>query len=91
MRLNLGRALAALCLAGVLLGVWAIPASAQAAAANEKPRLYTYAAYWSIPRARWEDMAKAGPANQKIFDGAARLDRATCRCAMRRQTGARSG
>jgi hypothetical protein len=70
MRLNPGRALAGLCLAGMLLGVWAIPASAQTATANEKPRLYTYAAYWTIPRARWEDMAKAGTANQKIFDAA---------------------
>src|SRR5262249_17394288 len=57
-------------LTGVLLGVWAIPAAAQTAGAGEKPPLYTYAAYWTIPRARWEDMAKAGTANQKIFDTA---------------------
>jgi hypothetical protein len=70
MKLNSGRALASLCLAGAVLGVWAIPAGAQTAGASEKPRLYTYAAFWTIPRARWDDMAKATTANQKIFDAA---------------------
>jgi hypothetical protein len=70
MKTNSGRALAYLCLAAVLLSVWTLPVAAQTAGAGEKPRLYTYAAYWTIPRGRWDEMAKAGTSNQKIFDTA---------------------
>ena len=51
-------------------GVWAAPAAAQTAEMKEKPRLYTYAANWVIPRSRWEDMEKASTGNQKILDAA---------------------
>lgn len=57
-----------LCL--VTIAVCGLPASAQNTDAKEKPRLYTYVSNWVIPRARWEEMQKAGAANQKILDGA---------------------
>lgn len=63
------RIIASLCLVG-MFGVWTMPAGAQTAEAKEKPRLYTYVANWTIPRARWTDMEKAGAANQKTLDHA---------------------
>ena len=46
-------------LAGVCL--LSLPAAAQGAGSaevKEKPRLYTYVALWSLPRAQWADWAK---------------------------------
>jgi len=56
--------------AAALAGTLAAPAGAQTADAKDKPRLYTYEAYWSIPRARWAEMEKPNPGSQKIFDNA---------------------
>lgn len=56
-----------LCTAAVL-GVWAAPAGAQSAEVKEKPQMYSYVAYWAIPRARWAEMDKAVAADQKILD-----------------------
>jgi hypothetical protein len=64
-----GRAIASLCLAAAL-GIGTLPAGTQAAEVKEKPRLYTYVASWTIPRARWEDMEKASGASQKMLDSA---------------------
>jgi len=69
MKIILGRVIAGACLVATL-AVWTIPAGAQSGEMKEKPRLYTYAASWVIPRARWTDMEKAGTANQKILDHA---------------------
>jgi hypothetical protein len=69
MKMTLGRVIASACLTTVL-GMWAFPAGAQAAAVKEKPQMYTYVANWVVPRARWEDMEKASGANQKILDAA---------------------
>ena len=69
MKMIPGRVIASACLTTVL-GIWACPAGAQAAAVKEKPQMYTYVANWVVPRARWEDMEKASGANQKILDGA---------------------
>lgn len=52
------------------LGLCVAPASAQSPEAKEKPPLYTYVSNWDIPRARWDDMQKAGARNQKILDAA---------------------
>jgi hypothetical protein len=54
----------------VIAGAWAVPARAQMAEVKEKPRLYTYEAFWSMPRARWTEMEKVNPGNQKILDNA---------------------
>jgi hypothetical protein len=69
MKMILGRAIASACVA-TALAVWAVPAAAQTTETKEKPRLYTYAAEWVIPRSRWDDMEKASTGNQKILDAA---------------------
>ena len=43
------------------------PAGAQTSEVTEKPRLYTYVASWTIPRARWGDFAKENAANDKVL------------------------
>lgn len=53
-----------------MAGAWAAPAGAQMAEVKEKPRMYTYEAFWSIPRARWAEMEKANPGGQKVLDNA---------------------
>jgi hypothetical protein len=35
---------------------------------EEKPRLYTYVAFWEIPRAQWSEEDKAVAAEQKLMD-----------------------
>jgi hypothetical protein len=70
MKTMLSRFALALCLAGAAAALFGTSAPAQTADMKEKPRLYTYAAYWVIPRSRWEDMAKSANANQKTFDAA---------------------
>ena len=60
-----------LCLGAALsLGMPCTSAVAQMAEVKEKPRLYTYAASWAIPRARWADMAKDNATTTKILDRA---------------------
>ena len=69
MNRKLWKVFAGLC-AVAMSAVWALPACAQMAEVKEKPPMYSYVAYWNIPRAQWADMAKAGAANQKILDKA---------------------
>ncbi len=69
MNRQLWKMFALLC-AVAMSAVWALPACAQTAEVKEKPPMYSYVAYWNIPRAQWADMAKAGTANQKILDKA---------------------
>lgn len=54
----------------VLAAVWAIPASAQMSDVKEKPPMYSYVSFWSIPRAQWAEMAKADEADKAILDKA---------------------
>jgi hypothetical protein len=69
MNRKLWKVFAGLC-AVAMSAVWALPACAQMSEAKEKPPMYSYVAYWNIPRAQWADMTKAGAANQKILDKA---------------------
>ena len=69
MKMIVSRVIAGLLLSAVLAAT-ALPAAAQSAEVKEKPRLYTYAGDWIIPRQRWADMEKDNPATQKIFDHA---------------------
>ena len=62
---------------GILAGVCAlamIVASALPAQAQdepkEKPPLYSYVAFWNLPRAQWADMEKSNAADQKILEKA---------------------
>ena len=49
---------------------WASPACAQSAEVKDKPRLYTYEAFWVVPRNKWTEFEKANPAEQKVLDRA---------------------
>jgi hypothetical protein len=69
MNWKLGRVFAGLC--GLALSVvWVAPACAQMSEVKEKPPMYSYVAFWNIPRPQWADMAKSDAANQKILDKA---------------------
>jgi hypothetical protein len=48
----------------------AMPAAAQTAEVKEKPPMYSYVAFWSLPRAQWGEMEKGNATNQKILDNA---------------------
>jgi hypothetical protein len=48
----------------------ALPVLAQNQEVKEKPRMYTYVALWSVPRAQWGDWAKNEEADQKILQDA---------------------
>ena len=69
MNRKLWKVFAGLC-AVAMSAVWALPACAQMAEVKEKPPMYSYVAYWNIPRAQWAEMAKADAADQKILDKA---------------------
>jgi hypothetical protein len=69
MNSNLWRVFAGLC-ALAMSAVWVLPACAQMSEVKEKPPMYSYIAYWNIPRAQWADMAKADEADRKILDKA---------------------
>jgi hypothetical protein len=64
---KLGRALAVVCVFAfsVFCG---IPVSAQMQEVKEKPPMYTYVAFWTIPRQQWADEAKTVAAEQKLLD-----------------------
>jgi len=69
MNRNSWRFLAVLC-AFAAVAVCAVPACAQAAEVKEKPPMYSYVAFWNIPRAQWADMEKNNLADQKVLDKA---------------------
>ena len=55
---------------GLVAGL-ALPASAQQMQeVKEKPRMYTYVALWTLPRAQWGDWAKNEEADAKILKDA---------------------
>ena len=53
-----------------LIGTLAAPAGAQTAEIKEKPPLYTYEAFWTMPRAKWAEMEKSDATTQKVMDKA---------------------
>jgi hypothetical protein len=53
-----------------MAAVWAIPAYAQTSEIKEKPPMYSYVAFWAIPRAQWANVDKSNAADQKILDKA---------------------
>ncbi len=60
---------AGLCVLAVS-ALWAAPASAQMSEVKEKPPMYSYVAFWAIPRAQWGEMEKANAADVKMLDKA---------------------
>jgi len=61
--------IAVFCLAAAA-GMTSTAAVAQISEVKDKAPLYTYVAYWDIPRARWADMAKDSAGTVKILDKA---------------------
>lgn len=59
MNKNLWSVLAALC-------TLAICASAQMQEVKEKPRMYTYVSFWTVPRAQWADYAKQAASDERF-------------------------
>jgi hypothetical protein len=57
-------ALAVLC----TLAVSTVCASAQMAEVKEKPRMYTYVAFWALPRTQWAEEAKQLAGEQKMME-----------------------
>ena len=57
MKKNYWHILSGLCVI-VMAGAWSAPVYAQSAEAKDKPRLYTYEAFWVVPRARWTEFEK---------------------------------
>ncbi len=48
----------------------AVCAPAQAPEVKEKPRMYTYVAFWTIPRAQWGEQEKLVASEQKLMEKA---------------------
>jgi len=63
MKIKLGRAVALVC-AIAMCAVWA---SAQMSEGKEKPPMYSYVSFWTIPRAQWAEMEKADAADEAIL------------------------
>jgi hypothetical protein len=61
--------LSGICVA-LVAGGCVMSAGAQTPDAKEKPRMYTYEAFWTVPRAKWNDWEKDDPATQKALDKA---------------------
>lgn len=57
-------------LAAAMLAIGIGAVQAQTAEVKEKPRMYTYFANWTIPRARWGDMEKGNAGDEKALGAA---------------------
>lgn len=67
MNLKLGKAFAVVC-AFAMCAVCAVPACAQSQEVKEKPRMYTYIAFWTIARPQWADEEKLVASEQKLME-----------------------
>ncbi len=50
------------------LAAFAVCASAQMQEVKEKPRMYTYVAFWTVPRTQWADQAKQTASEEKMME-----------------------
>jgi hypothetical protein len=64
MNKKLWSALAVVC----TLAMLAVCASAQMAEVKEKPRMYTYVAFWELPRTQWAEQEKLVASEQKLME-----------------------
>jgi hypothetical protein len=69
MNRKLWKVFAGLCVLA-MSAVWVLPVSAQMSEVKEKPPMYSYVAFWTLPRSQWAEMAKSNIANAKILDKA---------------------
>lgn len=67
MKMITGRVMAGLC-ALATMSLAASSAGAQSSEMKEKPPLYTYVSNWTIPRARWAEMAKDTSNTNKVLE-----------------------
>ena len=51
----------------VLAALMALPALAQTPEVKEKPRMYSYVADWTIPRAQWGDVGKSNMSDESVY------------------------
>jgi hypothetical protein len=49
------------------LSISALSASAQTTEVKEKPRMYSYVAFWNLPRTQWAEEAKENAADEKTM------------------------
>jgi hypothetical protein len=54
----------------VMAAMWSLPAGAQTSEMKEKPAMYTYVSFWTLPRAQWGEMAKEDEADKAVLDKA---------------------
>jgi hypothetical protein len=54
----------------LLVTFWAAPACPQMAEVKEKPPMYSYVSFWSLPRAQWTALEKSNADDQKMLDKA---------------------
>lgn len=54
----------------VLIAICAAPVGAQMAEVKEKPPMYSYVSFWSLPRGQWTAMEKSNADDQKMLDKA---------------------
>lgn len=52
------------------LAMLAVCALAQTQEVKEKPRMYTYVAFWTLPRTQWADFAKQAASEEKMMEKA---------------------
>jgi hypothetical protein len=62
-------------LCGAFVVAWcfamcAVCAMAQTQEVKEKPRMYTYVAFWTLPRTQWAEFAKQAASEEKMMDKA---------------------
>src|SRR5580700_1289127 len=53
-----------------VLAISVICAPAQMQETKEKPRMYSYVAFWAIPRTQWAEQAKQTAAEEKMMEKA---------------------
>jgi hypothetical protein len=54
----------------MLASLWATTAYAQMTEVKEKPPMYSYVSFWSLPRAQWSALEKSNMDDQKMLDKA---------------------
>lgn len=69
MRIATTTVVSGLCAFAMAVG-FAAPAGAQTAEVKEKPRMYSYIANWTLPRASWAEFEKGVPGTQKVMEHA---------------------
>jgi hypothetical protein len=57
-------------LVALSMAMFAVCGWAQTQEVKEKPRMYSYVAFWTVPRAQWADFAKQNASEEKVMEKA---------------------